>query len=401
MKTSTFRSGPLRSYAGSSAVQSASVATALVLTLVIGRRFGADGLGVYAFATSTAALAGVVAHPGLANATIVAEARGEESFGAWALRRRAILAPATGLLILLVDLLPLADGFESGTAWAVLAVVGAAQAVTSLADAVLTGRRAFGTLASVRVTAGVSAVLVALALPQDGDPTWIAVAFLGGGMVSQAWVLRILSIWRGSGNPPPGTFREFGREMSLVSVISGVEGRLDVFVVGGFDGAVSAGTYVLARRVAEALRQVWVVVHRVVLPRWSREDDDRAREESRRLALRALGMGLFATLAAAAGAGFLADAVFGAVPDRFVLLASVVVATAALGLVGAALETYFASRATGRPVLVMRLMPATGFLLFAGPVGVAYGALGVAWLRLGKAALGSLVGVLLFRRTRR
>jgi O-antigen/teichoic acid export membrane protein len=372
-------------FAGNVAARLAALLALAVATVLVARVGGPDLVGGFTLLRVLPGLAGVLAAAGLPGAVpFFLSAQGDNP----ALRSTLVTLTGLGALVGCLGWLVFAPLLHATffQTWWVGITFGCAGAVFSqlfvaVGKAMLQGIGDFRGANVAIVAEEVSYLPVYLALIAFGrgmGPVLIAL-ILADLLVAIgiAERLRRREFFRGWARPDAKLARSicsYGSRGQLGGVMSLINLRLDVAVLGAMAGPAVLGVYAIASKYAELLRLPGLAVTYVLYPVFSRHSRQAVTQRTKSLLLPALGLTAGAAIPLAAGAGIILPALYGksfdgAIGPTWILLAGLL-GEGVTGLITAYLY------GIGRPGLnslaigIAVLVTVVGDLLLIRPFGV-------------------------------
>lgn len=281
--------GLLSALVGTSAAKAIAALGSVALVAIIGRLYGASGVGVYAIAQSVIAIAGTVSNYGMNGAMLRFAGRDHRSAGVltylrWAAVRCAVFSVAGALLLFFARHL-LADLFQSQMLAPVLAgmCLGLpAFAMSTLLSGFMKGVRK--PVSGILLQNGlISLVATALVLFLDAVFQNFALVHLGYAYAAAAWVVLLwggVSLWRWRRTVPEATKRDFkpaprktffesANAWFLLSLAGLMQTQLGILLAGTLMTTSALGFYKAALQAALLIRFIHMVINTVFPPRFA------------------------------------------------------------------------------------------------------------------------------------
>ncbi|NUR82188.1 MAG: oligosaccharide flippase family protein [Dermatophilaceae bacterium] len=326
VRTGVLRGETARSVLGNVGARVVALLSVAVVTVLVARVGGADDVGLLALMRVLPGLVGVVATCGLPGAMgfFVAGADSNHS-GLWPTTTALMVlggALGTGAWLLLT---PLVHEHLMGTTTSVVVLATGATVATQLPLAV--GKSCLQALGDPRgsnvVTAAEEAVFVPAflalwGLGLSGGPLLVAALLLADVVVAAyAWVQVAHRVHdrdgRLTGRPDPGLARRmaaFGARSQVGGILSLLNLRLDVVVLGALTGPAQVGVYVVASKYAELLRLPGLALTWVTYPKFAARRGGAWHDEWFRVG-RLLALGAAAAALVASGAALVLPMAYG------------------------------------------------------------------------------------------
>jgi O-antigen/teichoic acid export membrane protein len=317
-----WRISPLAAASALSLLNSAAIA------VLYGRLGGPASFGVFQFALALVDIGGVLTISGSAAAATRAAAQGRPA--AWTLfRQRLPFCVAASVALVLVGAGVAATGRrETGAAIGAAALTLPLYYGADVFPAHLIGNRRYG--GYLRFSAVVQSLTlagVALALLAAPHQPWLALLALCGitGLVQASGLIPLRTVG--------AAFAEdvrYARHMTVVTVLSAVDARLDILVSGALLGSKAVGLAAVARMFPTLVKRLWQILYQPFFVAMSERSGAERAAMTRRYRLLLTGSLGLICLGGVAVAPFLIPALFGSRFHAAVHLAQLLLVAAAL-----------------------------------------------------------------------